>query len=109
MFSLSEKSINDNDSHIQSVRVSREGPPVDHMPYESMQVYDEWHKIISLTIWAATYSKLIWQLYNVDKNRGTPFGSDETPPDCVSQYSCTSLSDTKQYFTLHTQVFVKNL
>jgi len=49
-------------------------------------------------MWQATYCNLIWQLYDVAKNRGTPFGSDETQSDCVCQYSFTSLSDTKQIF-----------
>lgn len=51
-------------------------------------------------MWQATYTNLTWQLYNVAKNSDTPFGSDETQSVClsVSQYSFTSLSDTKEIF-----------
>jgi len=37
-------------------------------------------------------------MMDVAKDRGTPFGSDETQSDRVCQYSFTSLSDTKQSF-----------
>jgi hypothetical protein len=70
------------------------------MPHKNMKLDAKWHKTISLTISAAAHSNLICQLYEMDvaKDRGTPFGCDETQSDCVCRYSFTSLSDTKQTF-----------